>query len=348
MPGWTLRTVAAVKSSRSLALLALLGACTTQAPVTRSEAPEVVPDISGCQIANARSVEALSSEPLRRCEFDLDCGVVSPLISRSCGFFANIDAFEANRVIFDAQSSACEAFVQVVPLCPAQRGACVDGRCEGVVIAELPDECAERRLALKTAAGRENTCAGDDACTWFDGDFPGTKAFAKKHRADLDRAHRAFDVDRDRLEAQRHELEHARTHLGAEHLREQLRRVRRRAHVDGPVEVVVAGLPLHADARRLGRFVGAGLFPQLDAERPGGHQRRDSPGGAPGRGVVRHAPREPRHVVVAVGVPAHFDGEWAAHQAEGLLVRHPAQRAELGCEGGEGHGAKARTAHDQP
>lgn len=174
-------------STTRFALAVLLTSCATTKPFVPTE-PEVAPDVAAlaCATAGLKSEETLKLEGFTACERDSDCAEVSALVSGTCGVFVSTKAFEAKLDVFEAQTNACSQAVQVVPVCPALRAACIAGRCTGEALSELPDDCAESKKTLRVAANRANTCNEDADCTLLAGDIVGSVAFSNESRAAQD------------------------------------------------------------------------------------------------------------------------------------------------------------------
>jgi hypothetical protein len=155
--------------------------------------PAIPPDVAGlaCAAAGVKAQELLATEEFSRCDHDSDCAEVAPVVSGSCGRFVNTTTFEAHFDTFQAQTNECTQAVQLVPLCPPLRAQCVEGRCAGDSISEMPDECESGKKALRTAAAAANSCREDEECTLLEGNIVGSVAFANGSRTAQDALARA-------------------------------------------------------------------------------------------------------------------------------------------------------------
>lgn len=159
---------------RWLTLCVVLAGCATKTTTAPPPAPPRKPSEPSvteraCLAALDETNERFAAPELVRCEHDLDCRAVAPLVSGRCNVFANAAAFEAQREAIRAQVATCEPVVQVVPRCPRLRPTCQSGRCAGEPISELPDECTELTESLLTDAKKGNACQLDEECTVLGG-----------------------------------------------------------------------------------------------------------------------------------------------------------------------------------
>ncbi len=169
----------------------VLTACATPAPPI----PEVDPtpvNSEPCLAGLRQSAALLATDELTQCTHDVDCAVVTQVVSGRCGVFANLESFAAHLEELEANTAACDGLVRVVPTCPQVHAVCTAGRCASEAISSMPDECTEATAALDAAAKKDSgACETDTECVLLHDSIPATSTFAASHGAQRDDLERA-------------------------------------------------------------------------------------------------------------------------------------------------------------